>query len=423
MHAPRKTSFAEKIMRQRYFFFAVLLHVVVFLMLSTVVLFKAVTAREDFESAYVAGDPGGGEAPPPPPPASTSETVPVPTQNTAMASNNEVFNVDTPTPDAPPIPVPNIQAPTPTVDKSIASASAPKAIDKAASFNARADGIRNMMKGWGRGGSGGGSGNGKGFGNGGRNTVAEFKCYIAQYAQGDWSTTLEIVDGKIKRGSLINLLYSVQENSRGKIRANVVPVPLKLSSSEIFDIKPPFIFFTGHKDFVLTDTEIQNLRKYLIQGGAIWGDNGLAGRGSRFDVAFRREMKRVLPSEDQQFYPLPDDHPIFTKSFNDLKGVPPGMNYYQEPIEGINMDDCLAVVYTLNDYSDMYRMAFKPNTIEPDLQDAPDKARVTPWNIWIYHDVYYRNFTPEGCKASFDLGLNIIVHLLTRFDDKLLLAP
>ena len=30
-------------------------------------------------------------------------------------------------------------------------------------------------------------------------------------------------------------------------------------------------------------------------GGAIWGDNALPGWGSRFDVAFRREMKRVVP--------------------------------------------------------------------------------------------------------------------------------
>ncbi len=32
---------------------------------------------------------------------------------------------------------------------------------------------------------------------------------------------------------------------------------------------PPFIFFTGHKDFVLTDDEVHNLQAYLQNGGAI----------------------------------------------------------------------------------------------------------------------------------------------------------
>ncbi len=96
MHAPRKEGFADKLMRQRYFLFAVLLHVVVFLMLSTIVIFKYVAPPTDFESSYVKGDgnDGGGE-PPPPPPSQPNETVPVPT-NTAPASATEVFNIDNP---------------------------------------------------------------------------------------------------------------------------------------------------------------------------------------------------------------------------------------------------------------------------------------------------------------------------------------
>lgn len=408
MHAPRKETIVDKLMRSRYFLFAVLLHLVVFIMLSTVVIFKAVIPKEDFDSGYIAGSPDGGAPPPPPPPVQT-ETVPVDTKSQVKT---EIFNVETPAPDAPPIPIPVINAPVPTEIKNITQQNnMPKE-----SFANRSKDIRNMVTAWGR-------GNGKTFGGTGRQTAAEFKCYIASYAQGDWGTTIEMKDGKIWRGSLVNLLFMVSEASRGKIRANVVPVPLKLSSTEIFDVKPPFIYFTGHKDFVLTQVEVDNLRKYLLQGGCVWGDNGLAGRGSRFDVAFRREMKRVLPSEDQQFVPLPDDHPIFTRSWNPLNGVPAGMNYYADPIEGINMDGTLAIVYTLNDYSDMFRMAFKPGTEVPDTEDAPEKMRITSADLWKYRTTYYRNFTPEGCKASYDLGMNIIVHLLTRWDEKLLLAP
>lgn len=415
MHAPRKDTIVDRIMRCRYFFFALLLHLIVFAMVSTVIIFKAVIAQADIESGLIAGPAAAGDNTPPPPPPPPSESVPVQTNPTS--SDKEIFAIDNPSQEAPNIPIPVISAPSPTISKNVTTTAGMTGGVKD-SFGTRASGIRQMVSGWGR-----STGNSKTFGGNGRNTAAVFKCYIARYAQGDWETTIELRDEKVFRGSLVNLLYEVSQRSRGRIKADVVAEPLRLDSSEIFDVKPPFIYFTGHKNFVLTQQEVDNLRKYLIQGGCIWGDNGLAGRGSRFDVAFRREMKRVLPSEDQQFVVLPDSHPIFTQSYLPINGVPPGMNYYQEPIEAINMDGTIAVVYTLNDYSDMFQMAFKPGTIEMAPDENNEKSRITESErrLWAYHDVYYRNFTPEACSASFDLGLNIIVHLLTRWDEKLLL--
>ena len=47
-------------------------------------------------------------------------------------------------------------------------------------------------------------------------------------------------------------------------------MPLDLSSDEIFQKKPPFIWFTGHRDFKLTEKEVANLGEYLRRGGCIW---------------------------------------------------------------------------------------------------------------------------------------------------------
>src|SRR5208282_4050823 len=129
-----------------------------------------------------------------------------------------------------------------------------------------------------------------------------------------------------------------------------------IDSPALLTDPPPFIYFTGHKDFQLTDSEIENLRKYLQVGGAIWGDSALAGDGSRFDVAFHREMKRVLPDADKNFEPLPMTHDIFTKSWFPISKVPTGMNYRADPVQIINLDGKLAVIYTPNDYSDMMTM-------------------------------------------------------------------
>ena len=94
------------------------------------------------------------------------------------------------------------------------------------------------------------------------------------------------------------------------------------------------------------------IRDSLQIGGCIWGDNALAGRGSRFDVAFRREMKRVVPDLDKNFEPVDLTYDIFTKSWYSISKVPQGMNYYAEPLEHLDIDGKLAILYTPNDYSD-----------------------------------------------------------------------
>ena len=63
----------------------------------------------------------------------------------------------------------------------------------------------------------------------------------------------------------------------------------------------------------------------LLVGGCVWADSALAGRRSRFDMAFRREMKRVLP--DRDFETVEDNHEMFD-TFFDRISLPPGMNGY-----------------------------------------------------------------------------------------------
>src|SRR2546421_6896755 len=44
---------------------------------------------------------------------------------------------------------------------------------------------------------------------------------------------------------------------------------VKLTDSELFET--PFLFMNGHNDFVFTEAEIENLRKYLSHGGFFFG--------------------------------------------------------------------------------------------------------------------------------------------------------
>jgi hypothetical protein len=416
----RKQLWLERFLRSRYFLYSFLISLVIFLLVSGTILFKGFNPPGEFEEGdYLAGDDGGG---PPPAPASSapSETPPteVPVEVPTTQTSTDLLAVDTPSPDSFTVPLPTTLTPTPDLTAKATPAPAAPA-SSSNNFSARAEGVRGFSNGWGPGsGSGKGSSGIKGSG---RSTQAEFTCYVARYNGEGWAATLEAPTSfrKEYRGSIPNLLRFTSEQTKGRIKANLVPNPLRLDSSEIFDKKPPFIYFNGRKDFVLTAKEVENLQKYLMLGGAIWGDTALAGTGSRFDVAFRREMKRVIPDEDKPFEIVPNDHPIYTNSYFSLKGPPAGMNYYQQPLEMIRIDKEIAILYTPNDYGDMMRMAFKPNSTEPNVGKSEKEIYITPPEMWELRNTFYRNFTPEESEASFKLGLNIIVHLLTRFQEKL----
>jgi hypothetical protein len=255
-----------------------------------------------------------------------------------------------------------------------------------------------------------------------RNIKTTFPVYLASYANGDWACNVHLTDGKIDSGSLPDLVTKINEWSHGNIKGEMMPTPLNIASQDLIDKKPPFIFFTGHKDFVLTDAEVQNLRDYLEMGGAIWGDNALAGRGSRFDVAFRREMKRVV---GVNFTSVAEGDKMLSKWFPQ-EHLPKGMNYYAEPVEHMDIDGRLAVIYTPNDYSDLFFMHILPGDTQVSA-DQPDLKTQDPLftsgMFWHNRHVFFRNFELSSCLAAQHLGMNIVGFMLVRFDNDLLLAP
>jgi hypothetical protein len=259
----------------------------------------------------------------------------------------------------------------------------------------------------------------------------KFTAYLAKYGDaadkkrgGDWASTNRIRDGKIVAGSLPNLLYVVGKLSRDKIDAEPQAVPLDLTSREIFEKRPPFIFFTGHRDFVLTDEEVANLQEYIKLGGCIWGDSSLPGKRSRFDIAFQREMRRVMPDKNKDFEALPPDHEIFTKAYYpEIKEVPPGINYYREPVYALKYYDEVAVLYTANDYGDMWQIGLDEKGQVDLRRDENGTYVAVNDGIWSRAGIYFRNVEQKSILDAYKFGTNIIVHLLTRWEDKVRNVP
>lgn len=426
MATPRKTNALGEMLRtlsrSRFLTISLFLHIILIVSFGGTVLFQTYVEPQDFEGA------GGGfvdSLPQVQAPQPTRQTnlQQVATQQVSVtpsmpASNLQAITTINPATSgfAAPVLAPRINTPGTTA---AAPPPPPSTGDSSTLTREVATQIRDFTQGWGQGRMGTGTGSGL------RKRQFQFTAYLGKYSGGDWNATVVLENDRIVRGSLPNFLFTMKKWSSDRIDANPDPVPLDLGDeAKILANKPPFILLNGRRDFRLTEQEVANLQKYLRLGGAIWGDSQLAGRGSRFDIAFRREMRRVVPDVNKDFEPLPDDHPIFRNGYwQDITEVVPGMNYTRQPILVLRVFNEIAVLYTPNNYCDMWQIGLK----EDGTYELGRNARGQPvaMNMLLYdnRDVYFRNLEPPAVADSIKLGTNIVLHLLTRWEQRISTVP
>ncbi len=85
--------------------------------------------------------------------------------------------------------------------------------------------------------------------------------------------------------------------------------PLAAARFDPLDI--PLLYMTGDYDFLLSESEVETLRRYLLDGGTILF-NAARGR-DEFSRAVVREMRRVFPQKN--FMRIPLDHPIYSTRY------------------------------------------------------------------------------------------------------------
>ncbi len=436
----RLKRWAMRVVNTRYLFIAFLLHLIGLFLFGGHIVFESLDLKGIFQSEgdVLVAMPQGAPSPPPPTIAEPEHRVEVKVAADPSKTVNRIataklapdFNV--PPPDLPMIVADNMAVRTEQNIHDI--------IQK--TDLTRLQGMRTFHEAGvtGERGRAGASGSG-------RQTVAKFTCYVAQYAGGDWNCNFGVLaDGRWYGNCLYNLMTQIERWSQGRVKANLLPEALNLASREWIDkVKPPFIFITGHKDFHFTDPEAKNLREYLMLGGALWIDNACPGRRSLFDIAIRREMKKVLP--DRDFETIDARHPVFNNYFN-FKAPPLGMNFYREPVEAIRVGREIAVFYTLNAYSDLWEAALTPKD-EVDLGMDWSPGRQVNFPRWGPHYKYsptehngaiytpgsasstemqnqyefFRNVNRQSIIASYQFGINTVIYLLTRYQDTFLTLP
>ncbi len=91
------------------------------------------------------------------------------------------------------------------------------------------------------------------------------------------------------------------------------PATVEPGSPDIFSY--PFVHATGHGNIVFSDSEILNLRNYMMSGGFMHFDDNYG-----LDEYLRREIKRIFPNTN--LVEIPANHPIFQKPFIFPSGLP-----------------------------------------------------------------------------------------------------
>lgn len=137
-----------------------------------------------------------------------------------------------------------------------------------------------------------------------QNNNDEFTIARVQYrGGGDWYSSPT---------ALTNLIRFTKDVVPIKISERYDDV--QLGSRDIFNY--PFLFMTGHGNISVNDSEMQNLRDYLENGGFLYVDDDYG-----LDQYVRPILQNIFP--DEQFFELPADHPIYNLVYTFPDGRPP----------------------------------------------------------------------------------------------------
>ena len=195
----------------------------------------------------------------------------------------------------------------------------------------------------------------------------------------------------------LNFSFRLQQLTSMKVEP--VPKIVSLTDDELFD--HPFIYMIEPGGITLSDAEVENLRRYLLNGGFLmvddfWGDE-------EWDT-FYHEFRRVFPDKD--LVELPLEHPIFHCVY-DLKEKPqiPAINTAMR-YRGTNRTweggrDTMEPHYrALFDDKGRMMAIVCHNT---DLGDG--------WEREGEDEYYFREFAE---KKSYPLGINIVFYAMTQ---------
>jgi len=180
---------------------------------------------------------------------------------------------------------------------------------------------------------------GTGFGGSGWGQIR----FIRLEYNGDW-------DQDMREQAGTNLL-------REFTRLTGIPAAMREESHRIALLKkypkhqsPPFVYMTGDRGFSLSESEVKDLREYILErGGMIFGD---CGGPHGFHHSFLHWMAQVVPGG--RWVVIPRDDPIYQWPFL-LAGSPPLWHHGGNDTLGIKREGRWVVFYHPGDIGDAWK--------------------------------------------------------------------
>ena len=111
--------------------------------------------------------------------------------------------------------------------------------------------------------------------------------------------------------SLPNLIKFCNTNINTKIKSK--PRTVEPSSPDLLSY--PFVHMTGHGNVVFSESDVRNLRNYLLAGGFLHIDDNYG-----MNQYIRKEISKVFPNNN--LVEIPSNHIIFQKPFLFANGLP-----------------------------------------------------------------------------------------------------
>jgi len=154
---------------------------------------------------------------------------------------------------------------------------------------------------------------------------------------------------------------------------------VKAAESKLFDF--PFVYLTGHGNIRFSDTEIANLRQWMLRGGFLYADDDYG-----MDQGFRREIKRIFP--ERELIELNADFPLFTSYYDFSAGLPKIHLHDEKTPQAFGIFDDngrMMMLYT-------YETNISDGWADPATHDDPPQLR----------------------EIALKFGLNIVHYILSR---------
>lgn len=147
---------------------------------------------------------------------------------------------------------------------------------------------------------------------------------------GDWYNDPEVVP---------NMLAEFEKRTKTPCaRKEIVVMP---DQPKIFEL--PFLYLTGHGNMKFGSSDIDNLRKYLLNGGFLYVDDDYG-----LDESFRREVKKLFP--EYELKEIPFNHPIYGCFYKFDQGMPKIHEHSEGAPKayGIFHENKIVLLYTFN---------------------------------------------------------------------------